>query len=425
VTSEAAVKELKLEIPADASNGIIGSSAFKTYILGALQIGYNNSNIEIIGTDRVYSKNLTIGTQYYLQAYISSSALTTTSDSDSYSVFTSKNGSTTYYYRMWWGSSSASSTSTGTNGARYPSSGNAAGLSADTTYRLFIVQMNKISESTTYSLGFYSSLHTELGARATISVTTAKNASASTTGQHVKSTYTLNGKNLFVDYNSSATYRVSYSSSFTTGSHNSPTYNLNNLYGTATIDGTTGTSKAITITADKAVGITIGGKTQEVAVYVANTSLQSNSAYTPKISFYTCKTDNTHTIKNLTTTSGGSSAGASHTMSAAATLYVASTSNKLAAIAIKAVGTANSNYSSLTDKKVYIITTMYGNYLEITRGDTASTSSRLLTMSSESATAGGINTVTNNSTYTGQPQSIKGHKLVDKGTVVLTYAPYI
>ena len=48
-----------------------------------------------------------------------------------------------------------------------------------------------------------------------------------------KTLYQLNGKHLFVDYNTSATYGVSYSSSWTTGRHSSPTYNLNNLYGTA------------------------------------------------------------------------------------------------------------------------------------------------------------------------------------------------
>ncbi|MCI5497546.1 MAG: hypothetical protein MR412_03050 [Firmicutes bacterium] len=450
----------------------------------------------VLGSDNanfVSSPNSTFGTAYkatfasrpFSTEYTTSlkfggtTISTTASDTTGYGAYIINVSGTNYYYRMYWttgAKNSNPSSITSTGSLKTPSSSSTA--SNINVWLIEQVQLTvDLNKDSIYNNSFYSSLY-EMGARVghristtavdgtatananvLTNVTTGYTSTAHASIARTKVVQNIDGhsitlqdsgqfkqdfKNIiFVDKGGSYTYEQLNGTDVTIGG---VSYNLGYLFNRNQSKVSKTISNTMTLSIAKVTQIS-----NKTGVYIVNKGLQYNKdnsslyTYVPYISFYSCSAnaiDHTHSTKmNLSTTSSSTSSESMLKLAdkntsdilVGKTIYPSGSSIKIASITLKGSDqTTDGGYAGSANKVTYIIETVYGNYIEVTRGDNldnAAYDNILISIEATGDTSLGDKDITFNNRPvigTAQPLSKYGHKSSNAiSTMQFTYAPYI
>ena len=363
-----------------------------------------------------------------------------TADSNSFTPYTFNSGTT--HYRVYWGTTSYT--------LNYPTSGTNT-INDETNVEVSLQQMFKMTFNLQDSIykntnNIYSTLFNGLNARATHKITTTAETGGNSNAVSNK-VLTNNATNtIYVDKGKTCAYTINYGS-LTEAQY---TYNLSNLFGTATIDGSTTNSKTFIVTADKTITPSIPFKYATINSTIVNPPLKYTSAinalansderkqylanFAPFVSFYSKTSSNPLTLQNIKIGINGTPSSKIKFDPTGST-----TSNDIYFGSYK-IATMVSNIQA--SDTIYELSTVYGNYFELRRGDVDLLDSGfydipagsefdrniLVSIASNSSQlnyVNDVNVVIPNGNTRKQPLSIKGYVYENTINIEFTYAPFV
>ena len=329
------------------------------------------------------------------------------------------------------------------------------------------------TDNSIYTNDYYSSLFSNLGARVIHQISISRNTSYASLGANSgsgnsgvlsdNSNATANDSSkgqITILHNNNNYYYVDFGGKYeyyqSNGTLEHPkdsgqSFSLGNLFN---ITITKDNKKSGNVTSDVTVAIGhISQHTRNIGIYIENPGLQYNNSrhdyfynLIPYVSFYTyTSSGRSSSPVSLTSNSGNGTLVrlAKNNTSSIGANTINYSSNLLANVTLQSSG--SSTYGS-AGKYTYVLTSVYGNYFEFTRGDKnsiATKADRNILISLESSDSGYPN-VTNSSSQTlkdffqnpnpstitidgksNQKYTLKGYLKDGNSSIIFTYAPFV